>query len=496
MSDFNPAVTAFSRVFIQDGRARPDHKPDFQACMKAGALDWSVGDVEKIECPSGEEYGEFIEEGEIQGAQERPTVPLTGRYASNLASTLLELARQRCDYDIHIHFGRCTDPRLFNQFTKGIIFEKGRSTNYSTEDLGALASDENAKVDESTDVSGREFYEVLPLSYAEKAKDIVANPLADVVICSTPSCGDCEDEDPGCNKVFAISGSTGGSPGTAPDVVWSSDKGANWAADDVDVLGAVSTAPGIACLTEYVVVISDSDDSLNYKTRADIVNAVAGGWTAETAGIQAAGSPADIWSVGNYAFICGDLGYVYGTDDPTAGVTVLDAGVATTENLDKIHAISSEFAVAVGENGAIVYTEDGVSFAEAPSSPSALDLTAVWVKTEDEWFVSTATQLYYTLDRGVSWTAKNLPVTPTNITDIYMSTDSVMYVNIVFGSLGRIYRSYDGGYSFVNTPEGVATIPAADAYTAGAACRHDPNFVVGAGLADDGADGILIVGQD
>ena len=182
--------------------------------------------------------------------------------------------------------------------------------------------------------------------------------------------------------------------------------------------------------------------------------------------------------------------------DPTAGVTVLDAGVATTENLTAVHAISSEFAVAVGENGAIVYTEDGISFATAPSSPSASNLTAVWVKNEDEWFVSTATQLHYTLDRGVSWAAKNLPVTPTDINDIYMSTDSVMYVNVVFGALGRIYRSYDGGYSFINTPEGVATIPAADAYTAGAACRHDPNFVVGAGLADDGDDGILIVGQD
>ncbi|NIM52296.1 MAG: hypothetical protein GTO22_24135 [Gemmatimonadales bacterium] len=496
MSDFNPAVTAYSRVFLIDGRARPDHAPDFQSCLKAGALDWTLGDVEKIECPSGEEYGAFIEEGEIQGAEERPTLPLTGRYASNLASTLLDLARRRCDYDVQVHFGRCTDPRLFNQFTKAIVFEKGRSTNYSTEDLGALASDENAKVDESTDVSGREFYEVLPISYAEKAADVVVNPLVDVVICSTPSCGDCEDEDPGCDKIFAISGSTGGSPGTPPDVVWSSDKGVNWYADDVHVLGASSTAPGIACVNEYVVVISDSDDSLSYKTRADVINAVADAWTEVTTGFVAAGSPADIWSVGNYAFIVGDGGYVYGTSDPTAGVTVLDAGVATTENLDKVHAISDEFAVAVGENGAVVFTEDGSTWAAASSSPSASNLTAVWIKTEDEWWVSTATQLYYTIDQAVTWTAKNLPVTPTDIDDIYMSTDSVMYVNIVYNSLGRIYRSYDGGYSFVNTPEGVASIPAADAYTAGAACTHDANFVVGVGLADDATDGILVVGQD
>jgi len=496
MGSFNPLKSAYTRVFLIDGRARPDHVPDFQSCLKAGALEWGQGDVESIECPDPEQYGDFVEEGEIQSGQERPTLPLSGRYAANLASVLLELTRRRCNYDVQIHMGECTDPRLSNTFTKAIIFEKGRSTNYGTDDIGALGSDENAKVDETVDVSGREFYEVLPLSYAEKAKDVVVNPLEDVVICSTPSCGDCEDEDPGCDKIFAISASTGGSPGTAPDVVWSSNKGANWYADDVNVLGPASTGDGIACLNEYVVVVSHSDDSISYKPKATILAGTAGNWTEVTTGIVAAGSPTDIWSVGNYAFVVGDGGYVYGTADPAAGLTVLDAGVATTQNLVKVHAISDEFAVAVGDSGAVVYTEDGITWAAASSSPSANNLTAVWVKNRDEWFVSTATQLYYTLDRGVSWTAKNLPVTPTDIDDIAMSTDSVMYVSIVYGGRGRIYRSYDGGYSFVNTPEGVATIPASDAYTAIAACKHDANFVVGAGLADDGVDGILIVGQD
>lgn len=496
MADFNPAITAFSRVFLIDGRARPDHKPSFQACLKAGALSWDQGDVEPVECPDPEQYGDFVEKAEVQTGRGRPTLPLTGRYAADLASTLLKLAVKRCNVDIQVHFGKCTDPRLFNQFTKAIIFEKGKLTNYSTEDLGALASDENAKVDESTDVSGREFYEVLPIAWAEKAQDVVVNPLVDVVICSQVACGDCDDEDDGCEKIFAISGSTGGSPGTAPDVVWSSDKGANWYANDIDVLGAASTAPGIACLGDYVVVISDSDDSISYKLKADILNAVADAWTENATGIVAAGSPADIWSVGNYAFIVGDGGYIYGTGDPAVGVTVLDAGVATTENLAAVHALDDEFAVAVGANGAIVFTNDGITWAASPATPSANNLTAVWVKNEDEWFVSTATALYYTLDQGVTWTQKLLPVTPTNITDIAMSTDSVMYVSVVYNAHGRIYRSFDGGYSWINTPEGVATIPLSDQYTAIAACKNDPNFIVGVGLADDGADGILIVGQD
>jgi len=496
MSDFLPAVNAFSRVFLIDGGARPDHKPDFQACLKAGALDWSQGDVERVECPDPDRYGEFIEKAEIQGASERPTLPLMGRYAADVASTLLALAQKRCDVDIQVHFGKCTDPRQFNQFTKAIVFEKGRLTNYSTEDLGALSSDENAKIDESTDVSGREFYEVLPISYAEKAKDVVVNPLADVVICSQQSCGDCDDEDDGCDKIFAISGSTGGSPGTAPDVVYSGDAGANWAADDVTELGATSTGDSIFCIGDYVVVVSHSDDSIVYKDKATLLAGTAGGWTEVTTGIVGAGSPIDASSVGNYAFIVGDGGYVYGTDDPTAGVTVLDAGVATAQNLAAVSAYSDDFAVAVGAAGAIIFTQDGVSWTASPTAPSANAMTAVLAKNEDEWFASIATQLYYTRDQGVTWTAKNLPVTPTNITDIAMSKDSVLYVSIVYGGHGRIYRSYDGGYSWINTPEGVATIPASDSFNAIAACTNDANFVVGVGLADDGADGIVVVGQD
>jgi len=496
MADFVPAVSAYSRVFLIDGRARPDHEPSFQSCLKAGAPEYNFGDVERVECPDPDQHGAFIEKAEIQGAVERPTLTLTGRYASDLASILLDIAKRRCDVDVHVHFGRCTNPRLFNQFTKAIVIEKGKLTNWSAEDLGALASDENAKVDESADVSGRDLFEILPISYAQRAADVIVNPMQDVVICSNVSCGDCDDEDTGCDNIFAVAGSTGGSPGTAPDLVWSKTKGVTFAADDVDTLGASSTGDAVFCLGDYVVVVSHSDDQLNYKLKATVLAGTAGGWTGITTGIVAAGSPKDAWAVGNYVFVVGDGGYIYGTSDVTAGLTVLDAGAATAQNLTKVHAISDEFAVAVGESGAVVFTEDGASWSAASTSPSGNNLTAVWVKNEKEWWVSTATALYYTLDQGETWTQKTLPVTPTDISDIAMANDSVMAVSVVVSGNGRIYRSYDGGYSFVNTPEGTATIPAADDYNAIALCPNDVNFIAAVGLADDATDGIAIIGQD
>lgn len=495
---YTPAKSAFSRVFLIEGQARPDHSPQYESCLKAGALDQAFGDVEKIECPDPDAYGKFVEIDSIQGAIERLTTSLTGRYAADLASDLLRLAKARCAADVQVHFGACTDPREFNRFTKAVILEGVKITNWGTEDLGALASDDNAKVDETADISAGEVYEVLPLNVQERGADVVTNPLVDVVICDSAGCGDCDTEGDGCQRIYAIAGSTGGSPGSAPDLVFSLDKGVTWDDDDIDSLAPSDSADAVACLTPYVVVVSHGADSISYKLKTSVDGGVWGGWVEITTGIVAAGSPMDAWSVGTYMFVCGDGGYLYGTDDPTAGLTVLDAGGATTDDLKAIHAISDTFAVAVGANGAVVWTKDRVTWALA-GVPVAATLISVWVKNEDEWFVGTAGgALYYTLDRGVTWHAITLPGGPYNSIDaIAFSTKSVGYLTgVTAGPVAKMLRTFDGGHSWVVLPEGVGTIPVTHSLDAIAACEYDPNFVVSVGLNEGGVDGVILVGQD
>jgi len=99
----------------------------------------------------------------------------------------------------------------------------------------------------------------------------------------------------------------------------------------------------------------------------------------------------------------------------------------------------------------------------------------------------------------VTWTEKDLPGTLwTCINDISFPTDSVGYISAGKNATPRGYmlRSYDGGYSWVVLPEGVSSLPLNDDIDAHAACTEDPNFVVGVGLADNGTDGIIVVGQD
>jgi len=494
----NPAKKGSSRVFTIEGRARPDHAPVYRSCLRAGPQDWSLGDVTKIECPDPDAYGKFIQVGEIQGAIGRPTSDLQGRYSLDEESYLMRIAVSRCALDYHVHYGECSDPSEFNTFTKAKVYVNALFSNHSTDEEGTLGSDGEGAINETVAVSAEEVYEILPLSFAERGGDAVVNPIVDVVICDTASCGDCDEESDGCEKIYAVDNGITGSPGTAPDVIYSVDKGANWAAEDVNSLASGEAADGIACVGIYVVVISNADGGIHYKQKS-LLGDGATNWTRQATGIVVTGEPNDIWSVGNYAFIVGDLGYVYGTEDPAAGVTVLDAGVATAENLTAVHALSDQFAVAVGENDAIIFTENQTTWATATATGGGNNLLCIWIKNEKEWWVGDdAGGLYYTLDKGVTWTAKALPGTGwTEVQDIQFPRPGVGYIVADKSATPRAYslRSFDGGYSWNVVPQ-YGALPLADSLVALATCSEDINFVVEVGTGDDAADGVIIVGQD
>jgi len=329
MSGMVPTKGGTSRVFLIEGRARADHQPQFKSCLAAGSPSWSFGDIESIECPDPDQYNNWVEVGEILGAIDRPTIGLTGHYALNEESDLLRIGRTRCAIDVQIHFGVCTDPSDFLTFTKIDIYEQSRISDWSTDDQGALQSGDNTPVNEAGNLSAKSIYSALPLGMAERGGAAVINKVVDVVICDVASCGDCEDESDGCEKVYAIDDGVSGSPGDVADVLYSVDKATTWGAETIDTLAIGEAPDAIACLGTYLYVVSNADCGIHYETKANVGDG-ATGYTRNVGGLVcAAGAPNDTWSVGTYAFIVGDGGYIFGTADITGDVTVLDAGVAS-----------------------------------------------------------------------------------------------------------------------------------------------------------------------
>jgi len=497
--NFNPAKTGYSRVFLIEGRARVDHQPEYHSFLRMTGLTQGFGDVERIEAPDPRQYGSFIEIGSIRGATERPTASLEGRYAIDLLSEMLRLARKGCAIDVQIHFGSCTDPSSFNSFKKAIIFEGAILTNFSTDDLGALASGDNAAINETVDISGSDFVEVVPIGFSSVAGDLVTNEVVDIIIADAVSCGDCDEESDGASKIFAVTKCAGGSPGTSPDIVYSLDKGLTWDAYDIDTLTSAQDPTGIAKVGDYIAVISDDANSISYAESGDFDGINPPSWTEITTGFVAGYEPYAIDAIGNKAFIVGNAGAIYVTEDVTSGVTAVSLGTVATGDLLAVDMLNEDVAVAVGQSGEVVYTLNGTTWTAVAVRPVGygVNLNCVLILSEKEFIVGTSNgRLYYTLNAGNSWTEKTFPGSSTGVVyAIDMSNNSVLYIaHATTAPLGRILRSYDGGYSWVVLPESTGAIPANDRINALAASGYDVNMIVGGGLADDATDGIIVLG--
>lgn len=492
----NVLQSSKSRVFLIEGRARPDHIPSYQSCLRMTGISRGYGDIERIECPDPASYGKFVEVAEIRGAAERATTSLEGRYALELISQLLNLANQGCAFDVQLHMGECTDPSNFNLFKKAVVMESAYVTSYSTEDMGALTSGDNAAVNETAEISAKEIYEILPMTFAEQAASVITNEGLDIVIADSISCGECTQSSDGCSKIFVLTAAAGGSPSTPADIVFTINR-STWYAHDVDSLLTAEAPNGLDQLAGYLVVVSQASGSLHYAALTEFNGYTDPTWTEVSTGFVAGRGPRQIWSTGQYAFIVGAGGYVYGADEPTGGVDVLDAGSATTDDLNAVHGLSAEFAVAVGNSGAVIYTENGTQWsAVARPVGNGVHLRTVWVKNKNEWWIGTSTgRLYYTLNKGVTWTEQTFPGSGTGRVDsLVFAKDSIAFLaHATTVPRGRILRSYDGGRSWTVMPES-GSMPASDRVNALAVC-NDANMVAGAGLADNGSDGFIVLGQ-
>lgn len=487
----NVGVNSYSRVFVIPGGAYPNRQPSFESCFIAGALEQSFGDIESIECPDPNQYSRFITVGEIQGASERPTLSLTGRFQTTTLGTLARAAMFNQPIDVHVNFGSTDTPGDVNTFDVKLVLTNARMSSNSTDELGALASGDAAPVNETYEVSGDSSLRVLPLSVASLAGSVITNEIIDVVVVSDTNLVRNTYE-----AIYALSKAAGGSPSTPADVVFSIDGGSTWYAHDVDTLSS-NEPTGIGVLVDKLVVITNAGGALHYADVADFDAGVTDpSFTQVTTGIVSGGKPNAIWVSGNTAFIVGDGGYVYKCTDATAGVEVLSAASATTANLNSVHAFSSERAIAGGASGVVIYTLNGTTWTACTSVPAASTINAVWMYDETLWWAGTASgKLFYTTDQGDSWTEKAFSGSGSGSVRDIAFFKSIMYVaHSTATPAGRLFKSQaTAGYSFTRVPEKSGSMPANDRITAIATSSIDPNFVVGGGLADNGTDGFLVI---
>lgn len=489
------------RVWFIENRANPQNVAEYQGLMKFNDPSQSQGDVEKIEIPDPNQAGRFIEIDEIQGQEERVSFGVMGRYPRSKVSDMKRLSEKRCQLDIQAHLGRCRDPQDFNGGWEKIVFFEGtKLTNYSIENFGAIESGEDSATNESADTSAARWYERVRLNFAERATGDTFNEVVAVVVCDDNECGDCDSPSDGCQRVFSVQLAAGNSPGVSPSVVYSDDGLQTDGLTFIDTLTSTQEPSDAACVGDNLVVISNDANSLNYADTDEILLGTET-WVEVTSGFAVGGEPNAIYSISaRDTWIVGDGGYIYYTNDPTSGVSVQDEGVATTQNLADVHAFDSQNVAAVGASNAVVYTKDGGNTWASITGPAVgVNLTAVWMKDVNIWFVGDANgALWYTENAGNTWTRKGLPISTDEIDDIKFPTASVGFLAVRLSApAGRVLGTVDGGISWYVMPEGAGAIPDNDRINSIGICsKASPsvaaNTVYLGGLGADGSDGILL----
>ncbi len=490
--------TPMSRVFLIENGAGPANVPAYQGRARALGPSWSFGDRTPVREPDPDRYGGFKIVDSIKGERDLPTLSLENRLQYAL-SDLLRLAKVGCPLDIQIHFGQCQNPQDFNGgWDKVMVLEIADISNWGTGELGALEQGQDSTVLETVDLTGLDFFEIVQLNITEMGETEIVQEIIAVDICDSVSCGACGIASNGCQVVFALTLTAGGSPGLAAELIFTQDAGATLGETNVTTLAADEDPSDGECIGTRYVVISNDSDSIHYAPIADIL-AGTETWVEIATGIVAAGSPNALWSSSaTESWIAGDGGYVYKITDVTAGATVQTSGSVTSEDLGAIHGIDELNIVAVGANNAVIRTTNGGDTWVSVTGPAVgVVLNAIWMRTELEWFIGDASgQLWYTRDAGVNWTEKTFPGSGAGVVrDIKFATPTVGYLaHDTATPAGRILRTIDGGNSWYVLPEGTGSIPANDRIGALAACGEDVNVVFGGGLDDGGTDGIFVKG--
>ncbi len=465
----------------------------------AGEVDWALGDVTKVEEPSRDAYDAFDIVDTIKGTRGLPTLPITFRMQKTL-SDILRLVRKGCEVDVQVHIGSCKVPSDFNggwSDGKVLVLSRANPTNYSTDQIGALQSDDRAIVMETVPFTGLDYYEIGPVLASLQGEAAVTDEVLDVAICDAINCGACGLPSDGCQVVFALLSDSSGSPGLPAAVVYTTDGGSTWTRRDITTLGLAEAPNRLACVGTNLVVVSEASASLHYIPIADIT-AGEGSWTEVTTGFVGGGEPRAIVSISpTETWIAGAGGYIYFTDDPTAGVEVQTAGDVTTQDLNAIEALDERTLVAVGASNAVVYsTNGGTTWALVTGPAVAVTLNAVALETELVWLIGDANgSLWYTLDGGENWTEKSFSGSGDGqVRDIVFATPQVGYMaHDTSAGVGRVFRTIDGGFSWYQIPEATGqTFPTNDRINALAACADDANILFAGGLAGDGSDGVLI----
>lgn len=431
--------------------------------------------------------------------------PDFGTYALSVSAKHGTLPRvfgdMSCPLTLYLTAGKCKNPSDMNRGYEDWVYvlTGGEATDRSPGDMFVMEGDDALMTELSVTTAVQ--YGIGPLFLGEQAATNVGANVIDAVYAPPNDCIGCQI---GNERIYAITNPLGSSPTVQAEVIYSVDGGATWAEVNISGLGATVNPTAVEVVGEYLVVLSRAAGA-HYYARIDPDTGVPGTFSTVTSGYVASAGPNDIFVQSpSEVYIVGNGGYIYRSLDITAGVTPVSAATVTTQNLQRIHG-QGETLVAVGNGGVVLYSSDGTIWATTTLTPTSQTLFAVSVRDSKLWWVGAGNgAFFYTVNGGKTWVTVTIP-SATQVNDVVFPTDEVGYVAYdTTGPQGNLFTTIDGGNTWAAaTPASVparigSSIPVFDranriAVPVYAEAQTAANYLVIAGLAADGSDGVIYV---
>lgn len=499
------------RFFLQYNGPQPGNVAryagqDGQYMIMTGVANPEEGDIDPVWNPDPRQLKRFKMVARSVSAPAIPTSTLV--LQEKHGSVPRQLQRINCPLSVYEVAGVCSDPSDFlsgwSDYVQ--IYGEGTVTNKDEGDRGSWEGDD--PILDSLEVSWSRIYPIGPISFGDNAQSIVTLEVIDVVYGSKENCSACGPLDDGTNWVYAITKSSGSTPGTAPRLIYTVTGGVAWTQAAIDGLGDIEDPAGIDIVGNYLVVYTRTaggpTTSGYYYSEINGKTGAPGTWTKVTTGFVATLQVYDMFVLSpREIFFVADGGTIYKSTDITAGVAVqLAAGTVTNTALRRIHG-SDETLVAVGGSGTVLVSNNrGVSWFIPTAVPVVATLQAVAVVSANLWWVGTAGgEIYYTKNAAESWTKLNFSGTGAGqVFDIVFVTPEVgWFANTSSAAAGRIFATWDGGQDWTRSAPRVQNLPTSTRFNRLAAPTADPSIAANnlavAGLAGNGSDGILLIGQ-
>lgn len=408
------------------------------------------------------------------------------------------LGKIGCEFQLFLSVGRCKDPSNFDRgwedylhvLEGGIVSDKDHGTRTSMTDDTPVAS--------TLSVTLADEYAIGPLSFGPQDSTGITAEAVDATFGAPDNCNGCDD---GVARRYVVSKAVTASPASAAHVEYKTEE-LGWTTLAITGIGIAAHPAAIRIIGSYLVVLVPSEGAYYYTLINDLTGVPGSTWSKVTSGFDVSGAPNDLYVASpSEVFFVGDGGFIYRTTDLATGVSVVDSGSATSEDLFRIRG-AEEMIIASGDNGAFIVSSDaGLTFSAVAVGSVTDGLTACEIQSSMRFWVGTdAGEVWWTKNSGASWIEKSLGATLAAIQDIvFVSRSAGFIAATASGPTASIYATQNGGNTWVNGRQRLPNLSSIvhDRYNRIIAPNTDStqtnvNNIMLVGLDGGGIDGILL----